>query len=194
MTLVFAGHETTAVTLTWAWYMLAESPRVAERLQAELASVLDGRWPTVAHVAELSYTNAIIAEVLRLFPPLWLIAREAIEDTRVGERLVKRGTLVLLSPWTMHRDARFFDEPNEFRPERWLDGFAERLPRCAYLPFGAGPRQCIGNTFALLESALLLATIAQRYRLTMLPNQCVTPVPMTTLRPATRIIMECRRR
>jgi cytochrome P450 len=190
MTLVIGGHETTALALTWTWYLLAEHPQVEAALHAELDDVLKDRAPEVADVARLPYCNAVIAEVLRLYPPLWATGREAIEDTRVGAMKVRRGTVVLLSPWTMHRDGRFFSEPDAFRPERWLDGLAQRLPRFAYYPFGGGPRQCIGNAFALTEATLLLGTIAQRYRLTLVPGQTVSPVPTSTLRPARPIMMQ----
>jgi cytochrome P450 len=190
MTLVLAGHETTALALTWTWYLLAEHPQVEPGLRAELNGVLKGRPPELADVARLPFTNAVIAEVLRLYPPVWAIGREAIENTRIGEMAVQRGTVVLFSPWTMHRDERFFPEPDAFRPERWLDGLASRLPRFAYYPFGGGPRQCIGNVFALTEGALLLATIAQRYRLALVPGQTIVPVPTSTLRPARPVMMQ----
>jgi cytochrome P450 len=190
MTLVLAGHETTALALTWTWCLLAEHPQVEARLHAELDSELQGRAPQVADVARLPFTNAVIAEVLRLYPPVWATGREAIEDTRIGDMAVRRGTVVLLSPWATHRDARFFPEPDAFRPERWLDGLATRLPRFAYFPFGGGPRQCIGNTFALVEGALLLATIAQRCRLALVPGQTISPVPTSTLRPGRPVMMQ----
>jgi cytochrome P450 len=159
-------------------------------LEAELQHVLGAAPPTAADVPGLPFTNAVIAEAMRLHPPLWSIAREAASDTHVGGVAVAGGTLVMLSPWTMQRDARFFDEPDAFRPERWLDGLAERLPRFAYFPFGGRPRQCIGNAFALLEASLVLATVAQRYRLELLSDQdTITPAPRSTLRPASRIIM-----
>jgi cytochrome P450 len=132
----------------------------------------------------------VLAEVLRLYPPVWATGREAVEDTRVGEIAVRRGTIVLLSPWAMQRDGRFFPEPDAFRPERWLDGLAQRLPRFAYYPFGGGPRQCIGNTFALTEGALLLATVAQRYTLALVSGETISPVPTSTLRPARPIMMQ----
>ena len=183
LTLLFGGHETTAVTLTWAWYLLAKHPQVETRLQAELATVLGGRSPAAADVSRLAFTNAVVAEVLRLYPPIWALSREATRDTTVADYVVRKGTIVMLAPWTMHRHPRYYAEPEVFAPERWLDGLAERLPRFAYIPFGGGPRQCIGNGFALLEMTLVLATIAQRYRMVLAPDQSVRPVPTGTLRP-----------
>jgi cytochrome P450 len=190
MTLVLAGHETTALALTWTWILLAQHPHVEARLHAELNQELQGRAPHVDDVARLPLSSAIIAEVLRLYPPVWATGREAIEDTRIGDMAIRRGTVVLLSPWATHRDARFFPEPDSFRPERWLDGLATRLPRFAYYPFGGGARQCIGNAFALMEGALLLATIAQRCRLALVAGQTIRPVPTSTLRPARPVMME----
>jgi cytochrome P450 len=190
LTLVFAGHETTALALTWAWYLLAQHPAAEARLHAELAAVLGGRGPKAADVARLPFTNAVIAEALRLYPPVWGLGREATENTTLGGYPVGKGTIVLLSPWTLQRDPRYYAEPDAFRPERWLDGLAQRLPRFAYFPFGGGPRQCIGNSFALLEAALVLATIAQRYHLALVPGQTIRPMPTGTLRPQDPIRMQ----
>jgi len=194
MTILVAGHETTALALTWAWYLLAQHPAAEARLHEELARVLGNRAPTAADVARLPFTSAVISESLRLYPPIWSFGRETAEETHVDGYPVRKGTLALLNTWTIQRDPRYYADPDAFRPERWLDGLAQRLPRFAYLPFGGGPRQCIGNGFALLEAALVLATIAQRYRLVLEPGQTITAVPAGTLRPsqAVRVRLEAR--
>jgi cytochrome P450 len=194
MTLVLGGHETTALALTWTWYRLAQHPTAEARLHAELAAVLGGRPPAAADATRLPFTNAVVAEALRLYPPVWALGREATEATTVGGYPLRKGTVVLLSPWAMHRDPRYFAEPDAFRPERWIDGLAQWLPRFAYFPFGGGPRQCIGNTFALLEATLVLATIAQRYRLVLEPGQHVVAAPVGTLRARPGVRMQLRAR
>jgi cytochrome P450 len=183
MTLLLAGHDTTALALTWAWVLLAQHPPAEARLQAEVDAVLDGRLPTAADVARLSHVEHVLTETLRLYPTAWAIGREAVRDTTIGGQRVARGTTVLMSPWVIHRDPRFYDAPDEFRPERWADGLAGRLPRYAYVPFGAGQRVCIGSGFAQLEAVLLLASIAQRFRLELAdPAQPIEPLPVVTLR------------
>ncbi len=183
MTLFMAGHETTANTLTWAWYLLSQDPEVETRLHAELAEVLGGRAPRVADLPRLAYTEHVVTETLRLYPTVWLVGREAIEPCEVGGYRVPVGTTVYMSQWVVHRDPRFFDDPEAYHPGRWADGLAKRLPRYAYFPFGGGPRICIGNGFAMMESVLLLATIAQRFRLALAPGAVVKPLPTMTLRP-----------
>jgi cytochrome P450 len=182
MTIALAGHETTALALSWGWYLLAQAPEAEARLHAELAEVLGGRSPTLADLPLLTYTGMVVSEALRLYPPAWALARQAAEDVEIGDYLVRKGTFVMVSQWTIQRDARYFDRPDAFEPERWADGLAKRLPRFAYFPFGGGPRQCIGSGFALMEASLLLATIAQRYRLEVLPGQEIVPEPTITAR------------
>ena len=183
MTLLLAGHDTTALALTWAWVLLAQHPPADSRLHAEVDAVLDRRLPTAADVARLSYVEHVLTETLRLYPTAWAIGREAVRDTTIGGERVPRGTTILMSPWVIHRDPRFYAAPDEFRPERWADGLAARLPRYAYVPFGAGQRVCIGSGFAQLEAVLLLATIAQRFRLELAdPAQPIEPLPVVTLR------------
>jgi len=194
LTLLFGGHETTALTLTWAWYLLAQHPRAEARLHAELATVLGDHAPSAADVGRLHFTNAVIAETLRLYPPLWAFSREATENTTIGGYPVRKGAIAIVCPWTMHRHPRYYADPNAFEPERWIDGLAQRLPRFAYFPFGGGPRQCIGNSFALLEAALVLATIAQRWRLALVPGQTIRPVPTGTLRPHRGVSMQLQAR
>jgi cytochrome P450 len=190
MTLVLAGHDTTALALTWAWVLLGRHPAVIERLGAELDTVLDGRWPTPADVPRLVCASNVISESLRLYPTAWAIGRETVRDTQIGGRHVAKGTTVLIVPWAMHRDPRFFDAPDEFRPDRWSDGLAERLPRYAYLPFGGGQRVCIGSGFALLEATLVLCALAQRFRMELAdPHQPVEPWPVITLRTRDDVLM-----
>ncbi|MBI2755457.1 MAG: cytochrome P450 [Chloroflexi bacterium] len=183
MTLFLAGHETTAIALSWTWYLLAQHPEVERRLTAELAEVLGGRLPTPADLPSLTYIGHVVAESLRLYPPAWSMGRQATRNLEIGGQPVRKGTVILISQWVLHRDARFFQDPEAFRPERWEDGLAQRLPRFAYFPFGGGPRQCIGNGFALMEATLLLATLAQRYRLALVPGQSIGLDPTITLRP-----------
>jgi cytochrome P450 len=184
MTLLLAGHDTTALALTWTFILLAQHPAAEARLLDEVDHVLGGRLPTSADASRLPYTEQVIAETLRLYPTAWMLGREAVRNTTIGGQPIGKGTTVLISPWVIHRDPRWFDEPAAFRPERWADGLAQRLPRFAYAPFGGGQRVCIGSSFAQLEATLLLATIAQRFRLVLVdPAQPVEPLPVVTLRP-----------
>ena len=183
MTLFMAGHETTAVTLSWTWYLLAQYPEVDARLADELRTVLGDRPPTVADLPRLTYADMIISESMRLYPPAYVLARQAVNPTEVAGYPLAPGLVVIMPAWVVHRDPRWFEDPETFRPERWANDLARRLPRFAYLPFGGGPRQCIGNAFATMEAVLILATIAQRFRLSMEPGQRVTPTPYITLRP-----------
>jgi cytochrome P450 len=183
MTLMLAGHETTALALSWALLLLMQNPEAIERMRAELREVLGGRAPTPADMPALNYTRAVIDETMRLYPPAYTTGREAIRETQVGGvRIGKRGT-VLVAQWVTHRDPRWFDSPDSFRPERWLDGLAKRLPRGAYYPFGLGPRMCIGAQFALMEATLILATIVQKWGFELAPGQALEAQPAVTLRP-----------
>ncbi len=194
MTLFLAGHETTANTLAWAWFLLSGHHEVEARLHDELASVLDGRPPTLAELPRLTYTENIVNETLRLYPPGWMLGREAIEPLELGGYRIAKGTTVFMTACVIHRDSRWFDDPAAFRPERWADGLIQRIPRYAYFPFGGGPRICVGNSFALMEATLVLATIAQKYRLSLAPDAVVTPLPSMTLRPARGVKMNMTRR
>jgi cytochrome P450 len=184
MTLFLAGHETTANTLAWAWFLLSGQPDVEAQLHSELEGVLGGRPPSVDDLPRLNRAENIIAETLRLYPPGWMLGREAIEPVELGGYLIARGTTVFMTASVIHRDPRWYDDPAAFQPERWADGLIQRIPRYAYFPFGGGPRICIGNQFALMEATLVLATIAQKYRLRLAPDAVVTPLPSMTLRPA----------
>jgi cytochrome P450 len=195
MTLFIAGHETTALALSWTWYLLSKNPQAEEKLVAEIESVLDRRAPTVEDLSELHYADAVIKESMRLYPPAWAFGRQATADCMVGDYQVPNGRQVYFFPWVVHRDARYFDSPEEFRPERWFDEKIKHLPKYAYLPFGGGPRVCIGNAFAMMEAVLVLAAVAGRYRLKLAPDQKVAPWPVFTLRPrrGIRMIVEKRR-
>jgi cytochrome P450 len=194
MTLYLAGHETTALTLTWSWYLLARHPEVERTLAGEWEEVLGGRAPTVEDLARLPYTDAVIAEAMRVYPPVYLIGREATRDLELGGYRVRKGYTVFMSQWVSHRDPRYFPDPEAFRPERWLDGLARRLPRYAYYPFGGGPRVCIGSTFALMEAALILATVGQAYRFTVAPGPPAELNPQITLLPRNGIPTVLERR
>jgi cytochrome P450 len=183
VTLILAGHETTAVALTFCFYLLARNPHVEARLAAELDDVLQGLPPTAADVPRLRYTEWVVKEAMRLYPPVPSIGREALADCEIGGFPVPKGSQVALLQWVVHRDPRWFEAPEEFRPERWDNDLARRLPRCAYFPFGDGPRVCIGNHFAMFEAVLLLATIASRYQLTLAPRRKLELLPSITIRP-----------
>ena len=194
ITLFLAGHETTASTLSWAWWLLAQNPAVEAKLHAELNAVLGGRAPTLDDLPNLSYTGHVITEVLRLYPAAWGLARLVVEPHEVAGYPVTKGMGVAMAQWVVHRDPRWYDEPEKFQPERWEGDLLKRLPRFAYFPFGGGPRQCIGNTFALMEAALVLATIAQKFRLRLVAHHRVVPLASITLRPrhGVRVTLERR--
>jgi cytochrome P450 len=183
VTLFLAGSETTALALTWAWHLLAGHPAVEERLAAEWRAVLGGRTPTADDVPHLPFTECVVMETLRLRPPVYVIGREAAGPVELGGYRLRRGATVLLSQWVTHRDPRWFVDPDAFRPDRWENGFAGRIPKYAFFPFGGGPRLCLGNAFAMLEAVLLLATVGRRFRFQPVPGQIVEPAPSTTLRP-----------
>jgi cytochrome P450 len=189
MTLFLAGHETTAITLAWTWYLLSENRQVESRLHEELDRVLAGRVPEIADLERLPYLYAVITETLRLYPAAYILARTSVAPFSLGGYDFPQGTTVILSQWVMHRDPRFYEDPGSFRPERWLDGLENRLPAGAYFPFGDGPRRCIGQGFALLEAALVIATIAQRFQFRLVPGHPVLAEPLVTLRPRRGIHM-----
>jgi cytochrome P450 len=183
LTLFLAGHETTASTLSWTWWLLAQNPRVEEKFHAELDSVLNGRTPTLDDLPQLAYTSHILSESMRLYPPAWAVARLAIEDHELAGYPVPQGTGVAAIPWVVHRDPRWYDKPDEFIPERWEGELLKKIPRFAYFPFSSGARQCIGNSFALMEANLVLTTIAQQFRFQLLAGHPVVPLASITLRP-----------
>jgi cytochrome P450 len=183
MTLFVAGHETTALSLAWTWYLLGENPEAEAHLHEELGSVLGGRPAEVSDLEKLPYLNAVIHESLRLYPPAYMMARMNVEPLHLGGYEIPPRSTLLASQWVMHRDPRFFEQPEQFIPGRWLDGLEHRLPPGAYFPFGDGPRRCIGQGFAQLETALVIAAIAQKFSFRLKKGFPVVPEPLVTLRP-----------
>lgn len=195
VTLVLAGHETTANALTWAWYVLSQHPEVEAKLHAELDAVLGGRTPSLADLRQLEYTSMVMKETMRIYPPVPSFGRQAKEDVTLGGYAVPAGTIIAISPYVLHRDPRWWDEPLAFRPERFSKDNEKLHQKYAYLPFGGGPRVCIGNSFAEMEAVLILARIAQRYRLRLDPaSQAVAPQATLTLRPKTHFTMRAEAR
>jgi cytochrome P450 len=196
MTLFMAGHETTANALSWTWLLLAQNSEAQQQLHAELDTVLSGAPPTLADLPRLPYTEMVIKESMRLYPPAWGIGRLAINDIEINGYRIPARTNVFLMQWITHRDARFFPDPERFDPERWRDDPVRRgrIPRFAYFPFGGGPRVCVGAGFAMMEATLLLATIAQRYSLSLPANSRVTPFFSITLRPKDGLTMRLHKR
>jgi cytochrome P450 len=196
MTLFLAGHETTANALSWTWLLLGQHPEIEEKLVEELRRVLAGRAPTAADLPRLTYTDRVLREAMRLYPPVWVIGRRALAPFQMQEYELPAETNVLMSQLITHRDRRYFPEPERFDPDRWRtsDPRNMSLPRFAYFPFGGGPRVCVGAGFAMMEAVLLLATIAQKCRLTLVPGQSVKYLPSVTLRPKSGIRMIPARR
>jgi cytochrome P450 len=184
MTLFLAGHETTALALAHTLYLLGTHPEVAERLRAELDAVLGDRLPGAEDARALPFTERVLKESLRLYPPAWTTGREAAEEVVVGGYCIPKGAQILASPWVVQRDARWFPDPERFDPDRWEGQRGKEIPRFAYFPFGGGPRVCIGQHFAMLEATLMLAVIARRWRVELLPGQQLTFKPSVTLRQA----------
>lgn len=182
-TMLIAGHETTAVTLGWVFYFLSQHPKVREKLEEELAQVLRGRVPTIDDLAQLPYTHQVIDEAMRIYPPAYVISRWGQEPDTIGGYDVPANAVLTLSPYLTHRLEEFWPEPLKFDPERFAPGMEQSRPRYAYIPFGGGPRQCIGNSFALTEAALTLATVCQQVRLELPTGQEVGMEPLITLRP-----------
>lgn len=191
-TMFLAGHETTALSLSWTWWLLSLNRRAKLALREELTRVLDGRAPTLADLPQLTYTEQVIKEAMRLMPPAWMIQREAVEEVRIGDYVIPKGADVGMSQYAVHRDPRWYAEPERFMPERWTPEFTKQLPKFAYFPFGGGPRLCIGQQFAMMESMLMLATIAQRYDLELMPGQRIVPQPSITMRPKYGLKMRVR--
>ena len=194
LTFLLAGHETTALALSWTFHLLGQNPEVEEKLDAELRQVLGGRVPEVSDLQALPYTERVIKESMRLYPPAWSLARTAIADFELRGYTIPAGANIVMSQWIVHHDPKYFKDPEVFAPDRWLDPAMQKLPRFAYFPFGGGPRQCIGNSFATMEAVLLLSTIAQRFRLRPVPGPPVVAVPSFTLRPKHGITMTLEHR
>jgi len=183
MTLFLAGHETTALTLSWSWYLLAQNPDAEKRFHAELDEVLGDRLPTMADLPHLQYVEQIAKESMRLYPPAYGVGREVLEDFELGGYHIPAKSQVFMFQWAVQRDPRFFPEPNRFLPERWTEEFTASLPKYAYFPFGGGPRACIGNYFAMMEIVLVLATIGRKYRFASSEEHPVSLLPSMSLRP-----------
>lgn len=183
VTLLIAGHETTALALSWAWYLLSQHRDAESKLAAELRNVVGERATTMSDLPHLAFTRQVVTEAMRLYPPAWGFGREALVDCEIDGYAVPAGTTLIISPWVLHRDPRYFECPAQFRPERWSEEFARQLPRSVYIPFGGGPRICLGNRFAMMEAVLILATVAQRFRLQWQGERPIVPLPSITLRP-----------
>lgn len=194
ITLFLAGHETTAIALSWTFYLLAQHPDVEARLLEELTEVLRGAPPTVADMPGLRYTEMVVKESMRLYPPAWRVGREAIRECTIGGYRIPAGAQVIVSQWVLHRDPRFFDNPETFDPLRWEPERAAALPKYAYFPFAGGARRCIGDSFAMMEAILILATVMQHYHLTLVSGEKITLWPSITLRPVPGIKVEASRR
>ncbi len=194
LTILLAGHETTANALTWTWYLLSQNPEVEAKLHAELDAVLAGRLPTNDDATRLQYTEMVFAEAIRLYPPAWILGRRALNDYEVATYVLPAGAIIFMSPFVMHRDPRYFPHPFVFDPMRWLHEAKELRPRFAYFPFGGGPRQCIGEGFAWMEGVLLIATLAQKWRMRLVPGHPVELQPLVTLRPKYGMRMMLERR
>lgn len=183
MTILTAGYETTARALTWTWYLLDSHPQAREKLEEELSRVLGGRVPTFEDLEQLSYAEMVFKESMRLLPPVWGLSRFVAEDDRISGYSVPKGSRVVLSQYVTHRHPDFWEEPGKFDPERFTSGRSAERPKYAYFPFSGGPRQCIGINFATMEAKLILATVAQRYRLFLEPGHPVELEPSFTLKP-----------
>lgn len=193
MTMLLAGHDTTALTLTYAWYLLSKHPEVAARFHDELDSVVDGT-PTVTDLADLDYLDKIVAEAMRLYPPAYVIYRQTATADELAGFHVPADTIVSAPQWVVHHDERFFPNPWEFRPERWTDEFRRELPPFAYFPFGGGPRKCIGDGFAMREAKLVLATLGTRFAFDLVSSAPLSLVPLVTLHPENPVEVTVRAR
>jgi cytochrome P450 len=194
LSLFIAGHETTANALTWCWYLLSQHPEIYARMRAEGDQVLAGRLPTIADLPNLPYTLQVFKETLRLYPPVYAFTRRAISSVQLRTYHIPQGTSVVISPYTLHRRASFFPHPEQFDPERFTAGQEQKLPRYAYIPFGAGAHICLGMHFAQLEGQLILATLAQRLTFEFADTRQIMPEPLLTLRPKGEVFMRVRRR
>jgi cytochrome P450 len=183
MTIFLAGHETTANALAWTWYLLSQTPEVEARLHEEIDRVLGGRIPTIADIPALPYVEKVVTESMRLYPPAWIIGRRALEEYPVrGDYVIPARGIIVMSSYLMQRDPRNFPDPEKFLPDRWTPEFKAQLQPFAYYPFGGGARRCIGESFAWMELVLVLSTLAQRWKLRLVPGHPVVPQPVVTLR------------
>ncbi|HKS26895.1 MAG TPA: cytochrome P450 [Pyrinomonadaceae bacterium] len=194
MTIFLAGHETTANALTWTWYLLSQHPEIEAKLHAEVDAALGDRPPAVEDMPNLRYTEMVLAEAMRLYPPAWILGRRALKDYQAGGFHIPAGSIVVLSPYVMHRDPRYYPEPERFDPERWTMEAKEARPQFSYFPFGGGPRRCIGEGFAWMEGVLVIAALARHWRMRLVPGHPVEMWPMVTLRPRHGMRMTLERR
>jgi cytochrome P450 len=194
MTFFLAGHETTANALTWTWYLLSQNTEAEAKLHAEIDSVLVSRLPGVDDIARLPYTKMVFSEVMRLYPPAWILRRQALSDFKVGDYVLPGGSYVVVSQYVLHRDSRFYPEPSKFAPERWTPQAVATRHKFAYFPFGSGTRLCIGEPFAWTEGLLLIATFAQQWKLRLVQGHAVQLEPSVTLRPTNGMPMTVHRR
>jgi len=183
LTIFVAGHETTANALTWTWYLLSQNPEVEKKFFKEIDEALQGKTPVFEDLPKLQYVERVFKEGLRLYPPAWFVGRLVLEDDEIGGYSIPAGSMVFLSPYVTHHSPRIWKDPERFDPDRFLPENFSKMHRFAYIPFGAGPRQCIGNHFAIMEAQIILASIAQKYRLKLVPGQRIEKDPMITLRP-----------
>lgn len=193
-TLLVVGHETTATSLTWAFYLIAKHPEVQEKIQDEIQRVIGKRNIEVEDIGKLTYTSNVVKETLRLYPPLWAIGRETIEDVHIGKHLIPKGVQVLMVQHVVHRDPRYFPDPQKFQPQRWEDGLEKKIPKYVYFPFGGGPRVCIGNHYNMIESTLILATAIQKFDIQMLKDRGTELLPSITLQPRHKVYITVRQR
>jgi len=194
MTLFLAGHETTANALTWTWYLLSQNADAEARLHAEIDSVLQGKLPTVDTVEQLTYTERVFTEAMRLYPPVWVMGRRTVSGYKVGKYYVPARAIILLSQYVIHHDERYYPEPEKFDPDRWTPEARATRPKYAYFPFGGGPRMCVGEQFAWMEGILLIATLAQKWKMRLVPGHPVKMQPLITLRPKHGMRMTIERR
>jgi len=194
LTLFLAGHETTANALTWTWYLLSQNPACEKRLHQEIDAVLDGRPPASADLPNLRYTEMVFAEAMRLYPPAWAIGRMSKDAVTLGGFEIAPKSICILSPFVTQRDPRWFPEPDRFDPERWTAEARDARPKFSYFPFGGGSRVCIGERFAWMEGVLMIATLAQQWKLSLAPDQRVEPLPLITLRTKYGMRMKLTRR
>jgi cytochrome P450 len=182
MTIFIAGHETTSNALTWTFYLLSQYPNVERKLHDEIELVLGNRIPTTDDIPKLQYTEMVLRESMRVYPPVWTMGRRVENDYSVGEYTIPAGSSILMCQYVMHHDPRYYEKPEEFNPDRWTDDFKTRLPRFSYFPFGGGIRGCIGESFAWMEGVLIIATIAQEWSMHLVPSQRIKLDPAITLR------------
>lgn len=195
VTLFLAGHETTANALTWTWYLLSQNPDAEAKLHNEIDTVLAGKLPTFDDIPRLPYTRMVFAEAMRLYPPIWIARRRALKDYKIESYVLPAGSFILMCQYVVHRDPRYFSDPLSFMPERWTPEIEAKLPRCAYFPFGAGPRLCIGESFSWTEGILTIAILAQKWRMRLVPDHPIELLAGFTLRPkhGMRMMIEQRK-